>query len=363
MKQIPPTQIFANLKVIELAGVLAGPAAGMFFAELGATVIKVENKLTNGDVTRGWKISGEDATAPLSSYYHSVNWGKQSILLNFKEKKDRNHIYELFRDADIVIANYKKEDAVKLGMDYATVKSINPKIIYAHVKGFENSDRVAFDAIVQAETGFISMNGSNESGPLKLPVAFMDLIAAHLLKEGILTALYQRTQTGEGCYVETSLEKAGLSSLINQSSAYLNHQVIPSRMGSLHPNIAPYGETFTTADGKLILLAIGSDEQFRRLCNIIHAGYIADDVKFASNLQRIKNRDELAAILQQFIRNLISYELMLQLNEASVPAGIIRNLKEVFDQPTAANYILEQKEDDGSVSKRVLTAAFSLFKF
>ncbi|MEP7265296.1 MAG: CaiB/BaiF CoA-transferase family protein [Bacteroidota bacterium] len=362
MHQIPPTQLFSNLKVIELAGVLAGPAVGMFFAELGATVIKVENKLTGGDVTRGWKITGEDATAPLSSYYHSVNWGKQSVLVNLKEEQDRNHIYTLLKDADIVITNYKKEDAIKLGMDYETIKTIQPAIIYAHLKGFENSPRVAFDAIVQAETGFMSMNGSNESGPLKLPVAFMDMIAAHLLKEGILTALLQRHKTGEGCYVETSLEKAGLSSLINQSSAYLNHQVVPTRMGSLHPNIAPYGETFVTADGKLILLAVGSDEQFRKLCTIIYASHISDDVKFATNHQRVKNRDELASLLQQYIRNLNSSELILQLETESVPAGIIRNLKDVLDQPSTKKYILEQKEEDGTISKRMMTAAFSLYK-
>jgi crotonobetainyl-CoA:carnitine CoA-transferase CaiB-like acyl-CoA transferase len=362
LKQIAPTLLFNNLKVIELAGVLAGPAAGMFFAELGATVIKIENKLTNGDITRSWKRAEENPTVNSSSYYHSVNWEKKTLMLNLNNVSERHVVYEHVKDADVIIANYKQNDAIKLGMDYAFLKTIQPKIIYAQLKGFEMSDRVAYDAIVQAETGFMSLNGTSESGPLKLPVAFMDIIAAHLLKEGILTALINRNQTGEGCYVETSLEKAGLTSLMNQSSVYLNTNKSPERMGSLHPNIAPYGETFYTSDGKLIILAVGSDDQFRKLCEILNSRQLLQDERYTTNIKRVTNRTSLEESLKELfiIRN--SNEIAEMLDQASIPYGFIRDVSDVLDQADVKKYILEQKEDDGSISKRMMTAGFSIFK-
>jgi crotonobetainyl-CoA:carnitine CoA-transferase CaiB-like acyl-CoA transferase len=360
LEQIPPALLFEDLKVIELAGVLAGPAAGMFFAELGATVIKVENKLTGGDVTRTWKQPVEKHSSEKSAYYHSVNWGKQSLLIDLTNAEERAQVYELMKDADIIIANYKADDAAKLGMDYATVKKLCPQIIYACVKGWEDNQRVAFDAIIQAETGFMSMNGTMESGPLKLPVAFMDIIAAHLLKEAILTALLYKTKSGKGSYVETSLEKAGLSSLINQASNYLNNNTVPQRMGSLHPNIAPYGEVFHSMDGKSFLLAAGSDEQFRKLSEILNMTFLIDDVRFRTNTSRVANRNVLAEMLSNKFAVITMDELRSLLESAGIPFGEIRNVKEVLDQPRMKKYMLEQEEADGTISRRMMTAAFTI---
>ena len=257
--------MLSNLIVIELASVLAGPDVGMFFSELGAKVIKIENKLTGGDVTRNWKLSSEPTENNVSAYFSSVNWNKEYLFLNLSLKEDQEQVYELVKTADIVIANFKPGDDKKLGMNYEKLKSYNPKIIFGEINGYgESNKRAAYDVVLQAETGFMSMNGSPESGPVKMPIALIDVLAAHQLKEGLLLALLQKEKTGNGSKVEVSLYDSALASLKNQATNWLMNKHIPRPIGSLHPNIAPYGETFTTKDNKTIVLAIGSNNQFIR---------------------------------------------------------------------------------------------------
>jgi len=361
VNKVAPALLFNDLKIIELAGVLAGPAAGTFFAELGAKVIKVENSLTGGDVTRTWKHPGENPSSHLSAYFHSVNFNKESLFVNLQTESDRNKIYDLVKESDIVISNYTSRVALKLGMDYDTLRNINPGIIYAQLKGFEENERAAFDAIVQAETGYMKMNGTRESGPLKMPVAFMDIIAAHLLKEGILTALIYKYKTGKGSYLETSLEKAALSSLMNQASNYLNNGKIPEAIGSLHPNIAPYGETFLTEDNKLIILAVGSDEQFLKLCKVLGLNETIDSEMYQTNTARVYNRKELSFILADSIAKFSLHELTGWFNKIGIPFGEIKDLQQVLDQPHVQSLILKQVEADGSKSKRMMTAAFDIY--
>ena len=203
------TSMLKNLKVVELASILAGPAVGTFFAELGAQVLKVENKKTAGDITRSWKVAGENPVAAVSAYYASANWGKEVIFADLSNPTEREEIYGHIAEADIVIANFKAGADKKLGMDYDTIRKLNPSIIYAHITGYgENNPRPAFDALLQAETGYMSMNGTADSGPLKMPVAMIDILAAHQLKEGILLALLHRSQSEEGAYVGISLYDA-----------------------------------------------------------------------------------------------------------------------------------------------------------
>lgn len=351
---------FKGLKIIELANVLAGPAVGLFFAELGAEVIKIENKRTNGDVTRSWKIPAEDPSDPSSAYFASVNWNKKSIFIDLHIQEERQSVYELIKTADIVISNYKQGDDAKLQMDYASLKKINPALIYAHISGFgNNSSRTAYDLILQAETGFMFMNGTASSGPLKMPVALIDILAAHQLKEGILIALIKRMKTSKGSYVSASLEQAAIASLANQASNWLmtgyNH--LPS--GSLHPNIAPYGEVFKTMDEKKMVLAIGNDKQFSKLCSVLQRPDILSDQHFQTNTQRVIHRRELFELLQNTIKHLHSEPLLKQLIEQDVPAGIIRSVKEVFENDTLKPLILEEFQDD-KVSKRVKTAIFTI---
>ena len=211
--------IFKNIQVIELSTVLAGPAVGMFFAELGARVTKIENKLTGGDITRQWKLPTESKSEKVSAYFASVNYGKKSLFLDFNNEKDKQKLYKLIAEADIVISNYKKGDAEKLGMSYKDIKKIKRDIIYGHISGYGiNSKRVAYDIVLQAETGFMSMNGDERSGPLKMPVAVIDMMAAHQMKEAILIAIINRLKTGKGAYIKVSVITQARVAIIDSPS-------------------------------------------------------------------------------------------------------------------------------------------------
>jgi crotonobetainyl-CoA:carnitine CoA-transferase CaiB-like acyl-CoA transferase len=352
---------FKDLKVVELANVLAGPAVGLFFAELGAHVVKIENKSTNGDVTRSWKIPSEDKNASSSAYFSSVNWNKTSLFVDLHEAADKQHVLELIKDADIVISNYKSGDDVKLQMDYQSLKKINPRLIYAYVSGFGNtSPRTAYDLILQAETGFMHMNGTTESGPLKMPVALIDILAAHQLKEGILIALIKRMQTGKGSCVTASLEYAAIASLANQASNWLMTGYDHQPSGSLHPNIAPYGELFTTADSKKIVLAIGNNKQFKKLCEVLNRMDISVDARFVDNTLRVLHRKTLFEELQSAILQENSVLLVPELIKHNVPVGVVKSVKEVFENNALSQLILEENKNN-YISKRVKTAIFEIF--
>ncbi|MCE3279175.1 MAG: acyl CoA transferase/carnitine dehydratase [Bacteroidetes bacterium] len=351
---------FKDLKIIELANVLAGPAVGMFFSELGAEVIKVENKLTSGDVTRSWKLADEDPASSSSAYYASVNYNKKSIILDLTLESEKKKIYELVKTADIVITNYKPGDDIKLGMDYDTLKKIKTDIIYASITGFgDQMKRTAYDLILQAETGFMFMNGTKESGPVKMPVALIDILAAHQLKEGILVAFIKRLKTGNGSKVSVSLYDSAIASLANQASNWLMTGHDPQRNGSLHPNIAPYGEIFITADHKQIVLAIGNNKQFKLLCEIIGGCEIASDPKFTTNTERVKHREELYNHIQPFFSKLNSHKIINELIASDIPAGIIRSVKEVFNDEQAKS-LINSENPDGIKTHVVKTAVFKI---
>lgn len=331
--------VFKDLTVIELAGVLAGPSVGLFFAELGAKVIKIENPKTGGDVTRSWKLSTEDALDNTSAYYWSVNSGKEILFLNLADAKDLVKFYALVKTADIVISNYKAGDDKKLKVDYNTLSAIHPLLIYASINGFgKDEPRTAYDLILQAESGFMFMNGEPNAVPLKMPVALIDILAGHQLKEAVLIALLQRHKSGKGAALSVSLFDTAIASLANQATNWLIAHHLPVSQGSLHPNIAPYGELFTTADHHTITFAIGSDKQFQKLCALLDLS-IAMDVRYAHNQQRVTHREELWAILSEKIRFRSFQDLYQACLELDVPIGKIRNLEEVFDLPEAQQLI------------------------
>lgn len=329
-----------GIQVLELASVLAGPAVGQFFAELGATVIKVENKKLGGDVTRSWRSAGEK-TDDRSAYFCSVNWGKQSIAIDLTRHEGQRVVRELAARSDIVIASYKPGDAEKLGVDYHSLALNNPALIYGSISGYGSGNpRVGYDAIVQAEAGFMSMNGEPGGPSLKMPVALIDILAAHHLKEGILLAMLERTKSGKGKKIEVSLLQAAVSSLANQASNWLIAKKLPGKQGSAHPNIAPYGDVFLTSDGKEIIFAIGTDKQFTDLCSLLELHYLASDEKFITNEQRVHNRAELKSILATEICLRPSVELIPKLHSLKVPAGIIAPVNEVFHFPEVKEILL-----------------------
>ncbi|MEM9856790.1 MAG: CaiB/BaiF CoA-transferase family protein [Bacteroidota bacterium] len=333
--------MFKDLKIIELASVLAGPSVGQFFAELGAEVIKVEHPGLGGDVTRSWKMSGEQ-DGDISAYFSSINWGKKSLTLNLGEKEGKEILYDLIRQTDIVITSYKPGDAEKFQVDYESLSSLNPKLIYGEITGYGSKiNRVGYDAIVQAESGFMYMNGSSDGPPTKMPVALVDVLAGHHLKEAILVALIQRLQSGKGKCVSVSLIDAAISSLINQAANYFVAGVNPERKGSIHPNIAPYGEIFKTKDGKELILAAGNDKQFKGLCQILRLDTLVDDEKFKNNQVRVLNRDKLEFHLSSKISMFMADDLISKLIERQVPAGIIVSVAEALDQQKVEDLLLK----------------------
>ncbi len=335
---------FEGIKVVELASVLAGPAVGMFFAELGAEVIKIENPLTGGDVTRNWKTPEENNPTELSAYYQSVNWGKEILFLDIASKNGYEEFLKILNDADILIVNFKSGDAEKFKLDYKSLSKIFPKLICGYINGYnENDSRPAFDLVMQAETGFMSMNGTAESGPLKMPVAIIDLMAAHQLKEGILTALYLREKNGKGNSIHVSLFDSAIATLANQASNFLITGNTPQLRGSLHPNIAPYGETFLCADSHYIVLAIGTEKQFLQFCTVIGRPELFANPKFFHNAARVLNRLELEENIRPFFLRRVSSQASAILEKGGIPFAIVKSVGETLSSNEVKDLLIEGK--------------------
>ena len=342
-----------DLLVLELASVLAGPSVGQFFAELGAAVIKVENPRTKGDVTRRWqapRVDDAEESDDRSAYFCCCNSGKQSIAINLSTEAGQDVLHELAGESDVVLASYRPGSAEALGADYETLSAVNPELIYGHVTGYgPDRARAGYDAVIQAESGFMHMNGAADGPPTKLPVALMDVLAAHQLKEGLLVALLSRERDGDGAYVPVSLFQAAVSGLVNQATNWLVAGHSPQRMGSAHPNIAPYGTPYTTADDQSIVLAVGTDRQFAALCEILGRPDLANDPRFATNADRVEHRDALTQILNAQIGRFEAEDFLTALHEHNVPAGKVRDVPAVFDQPTAQAMVFNAENDPPSL--------------
>ncbi len=339
--------MFTGLKIVELASVLAGPSVGQFFAELGAEVIKVENLLTGGDVTRSWKVPGEKAD-DRSAYFCSCNWGKKSMALDLSSTRGKEIIQKLAARSDMVIASYKPGDAESLGVSYEQLANTNPQLVYGQITGYgRDNDRVGYDAVIQAEAGFMDLNGEQDGPPLKMPIALIDILAGHQMKEGLLLALLKKEKTKQGSFVEVSLIQTAIASLANQATNWLMTNQLPMRKGSQHPNIAPYGESFETRDGKRILLAIGNDKQFRNLMMMLGHEEVASIPAYSSNKDRVVNRMNLNEILEELISKEDSMILLPRLHSAKIPAGTIQNLKEVFEMPEAKELLIQSNDLKG----------------
>jgi crotonobetainyl-CoA:carnitine CoA-transferase CaiB-like acyl-CoA transferase len=355
-------QFFAGLRVVEFASVLAGPAVGMFFAELGAEVIKIENKTTAGDVTRSWKQAAERADAPISAYWCSVNWGKKHLFLDLNAPAERAEAIEIALSADVVISNFKPSSARRMGVDADSLRAQNQGIIYAQLNSFADpeDESPAFDMVLQAEAGFLSMCGEPGRAPVRMPVAFIDVLAAHQLKEAVLLALLHRARTGEGCTVSTSLMESALASLLNQASNYLMTGRVPQRMGLRHPNIAPYGDAFACSDGQMVVLAVGTERQFVQLCSVLQLENLLQSPDFQTNAARVQHRERLAEILATAISQLALDAFMAACKTNAVPAARVRDLRQVFEMPAAQEMILTEKTTEGLDTKRMKTIAFKM---
>lgn len=349
-----PQQLpFVGLRVLELAAVLAGPQVGQFFAELGAEVLKIEPP--GGDVTRRWRTTAEadspatagTPAATISAYFAASNWGKATRVLDLTDPAAQAEVRRLAAQTDFVLTSYKPGDAEKLAVDYATLAAENPRLIYGQITGYgPHEPRAGYDAVLQAETGYMHLNAAGPAAPAqKMPVAVIDLLAAHQLKEGLLTALYQRERTGRGTLVQVSLLDSALASLANQAATFLVTGHDPAPLGSGHPGIVPYGTVYRAADGQRLVLAVGTDGQFRQLCAVLQRPHWAQEPRFATNAARVAHRLALEELLAQRIAELSSTGLLHELVRLAVPAGAVRTVGEALAHESAQPMLLPPAPD------------------
>ena len=289
-------------------------------------------------------MPGEPESNGVSAYFSSVNWGKEPVSLDLRKPEGHNIALGLVKQADVAVMSFKPGDAAKLGLEPGSLRELNPALVTAEISAYGPEDsRVGFDAIIQAESGSTLINGDPKGPPVKMPVALVDVLAAHQLKEGILLALLRRAQTGEGTEVRVSLLQAAVAALVNQATNYLVGGQIPRRMGSDHPNIVPYGTVFDTKDEKSLVLAIGNHRQFARLSEVLGHPEWPEDPRFADNPSRVLYKSELLPLIRERIAAYTRDDLLAQLLEAQVPAGALHDMEEVFEQEAAAEQILKGK--------------------
>jgi crotonobetainyl-CoA:carnitine CoA-transferase CaiB-like acyl-CoA transferase len=326
-----------GIRVIELARVLAGPWAGQMLADLGADVIKVENP-DGGDDTRHWGppfVEGADGENLSAAYYHAANRGKRSVVADLKTGEGQALVRRLATSADVLIENFKLDGLVKYGLDYESLRKINSKLVYCSITGFGQTGPYAglagYDYIVQGMSGFMSITGEPDGQPMKAGVAIADIFTGIYAVSAIEAALIHALKTGEGQQIDMALLDVQSAVLANQNMNYLISGKAPVRLGNAHPNISPY-EVVPTADGYLIL-AIGNDGQFRRLCALLGIDTKADDERFATNKARVANRHEVHDFVAAATQSWRKADLLKACENNAVPAGAINTIEEMFTDP------------------------------
>ena len=323
-----------GVKVVELARILAGPWAGQTLSDLGADVIKVE--APEGDDTRRWGppfiTQGDDTSA---AYFYATNRGKKSVTCDFRTAEGQQMVRDLVADADVLIENFKVGGLAKYGLDYDSLRQVNPKLIYCSITGFGQTGpyahRAGYDFIIQGMSGLMSVTGEPDGQPQKMGVAVTDIFTGVYSATAILAALLQRGRTGQGQHIDMALLDVATSVMANQALNYLTTGTPPGMMGNAHPNLAPYA-VFDCADG-WIILATGNDAQYRRLCTLLGLSDMAEAPEFATNAQRIANRVKMTHHLTQATRRFDKLALLAACEAEGVPAGPINDLKAVFEDP------------------------------
>jgi crotonobetainyl-CoA:carnitine CoA-transferase CaiB-like acyl-CoA transferase len=326
-----------GIRVIELARVLAGPWAGQMLADMGADVIKIENP-DGGDDTRAWgppfveSVDGDNLSA---AYYHATNRGKRSITADLRTVEGCDLVRRLIATADVVIENFKRGGLVKYGLDYQSLKALNPKLIYCSITGFGQTgpyaDFAGYDYIVQGMSGFMSITGEPDGQPMKAGVAVADIFTGIYSVTAIQAAIIHAMRTGQGQHIDMALLDVQSAVLANQNMNYLISGKPPVRLGNAHPNISPY-EVVPTADGFLIL-AVGNDGQFSRLCKILGLADIASDERYATNKARVAHKADVRRIISTETLKWKKRDLLTACESNAVPAGPINSIEEMFADP------------------------------
>ena len=332
----------SHLRVLDLSRVLAGPWCGQNLADLGAEVIKVERPGA-GDDTRHWGPpflrDGDGRDTSEAAYFLSANRNKQSLTLDFTQAEGQRIARELASQSDILIENFKVGGLAAYGLDYASLKALNPRLIYCSITGFGQdgpyAKRAGYDFMIQGLGGLMSLTGKPDDeaggGPVKVGVALTDILTGLYATVAVLAALAHREKTGEGQHIDMALLDVQVACLANQAMNYLTTGNAPKRLGNAHPNIVPY-QDFPTADGDLIL-TVGNDSQFRKFCDVAGRAEWGSDPRFASNSQRVANRTELIPLIRQVTVFKTTAEWVALLEQAGVPCGPVNDLAQVFADP------------------------------
>ncbi|TCD10989.1 CaiB/BaiF CoA transferase family protein [Oricola cellulosilytica] len=344
----------AGVRIIELARILAGPWAGQTLADLGADVIKVEEPKA-GDDTRRWGppfIMGADGEDLSAAYFHACNRGKRSIALDFKKDEDRDLLIGLITGADVVIENFKAGTLARYGLDYVSLKKRNPRLVYCSITGFglsgPKSDLAGYDFIIQGMSGLMSVTGEPNGMPQKVGVAFADIFTGLYAVIAIQGALMQARETGKGAHIDMALLDSLAGVLANQNLNFLATGTPPQRLGNAHPNIAPY-EVFAVCDGHLIL-AVGNDGQFARLCGMLGRPELSQDVRFSTNRARVENRPALRGELDPLLAARSRDQVLGDCGKLGIPAGPINSIADMFADPQiiARELSLDLRDRDGN---------------
>ena len=325
-----------GIRVLELARILAGPWIGQTLADLGADVIKVESPA--GDDTRTWGppfVKGEDDERLDAAYFHACNRGKRSVVLDFTTAEGQEAVRRLAAQSDVLLENFKVGGLAKYGLDYESLRKVNPRLIYCSVTGFGQdgpyAHRAGYDYIVQGMSGIMDLTGEPDREPQKIGVAFADIFTGLYGVIAVQAALAQRERTGDGQQIDMALLDCMTGVLANQALNFLVSGKAPRRLGNAHPNIAPY-QVFPTADGHLIV-AVGNDRQFVKFCELLGRPDLASDARYHTNADRVQHREsltpELAAETAKFERD----TLLARLEAAGVPGGPINSVADVFADP------------------------------
>ena len=335
------------MMVADFTRVLAGPYATMMLGDLGATVIKVESPL--GDDTRTWK---PPSLNDQSTYFLSINRNKRSVLLDLKNSDDCLRAQRLAKIADVFVENFMPGTLDRYGLDYEQVARDNPSIVYGSVTGFgsgKGQELPGYDLVVQAVSGLMSITGPKDGPPYKSGVAIVDVVTGLHLTVAVLAALDYRDRTGSGQHVSVNLLGSALSAMVNQSASFLATGVSPSRMGNAHPSLFPY-EPLKTKSGYLVV-AIGNDAQFKRLCETLNAPHLAEDSRFRTNEKRVQNRVLLKPLIEQLLAGDSAANWSKILTRSKIPCGPINSIAEGVSlaQDLGLDPIVRLTDADGTV--------------
>ena len=344
-----------GVRVVELARILAGPWAGQLLADLGADVIKVENP-DGGDDTRKWGppfVESHDGENLSAAYYHSTNRGKRSIAIDFATPEGADTIRKLVANADVLIENFKLGGLKKYGLDYESLKAINPRLVYCSITGFGQdgpyAPRAGYDFIIQGIGGLMSITGEPGREPQKVGVAVSDIFTGLYSVIAIQAALRHAEATGEGQHIDMALLDTQVSVLGNQNLNYLVSGKAPVQMGNAHMNIAPY-EVLPVKDG-FFILAVGNDGQFQRFCKVVGLTDLPNDPDFATNPARVTNRVRMREILVETLADWERDKLLPLLDVSAVPASPINNIAQMFEDPQVVARGMRMDLDDGMGNK------------